>query len=328
MKGNMRILLGLIILISITISCSPSDDSYVRGNWVQRSIFDGTPRSNAVGFVLDNMGYAGTGYDGDDYLNDFWQYNMDGDYWVQKASFPGVARTSASGFSLNGKGYIGIGYDGLNELSDFWQYAPDTNSWIQKADFGGGVRMGAVEFGANNIGYIGTGYDGSKEKKDFWKYDPNTDTWTEIYGFGGNKRRDATTFVINDKVYLGTGLSNGSYVTDFWEFDPATEVWTSKLDLDDDSSYSIVRSNAVGFTIDGLGYIATGYNGGAVATLWEYDPSTDLWENITSLEGSVRQDAVSFSTGYKGFVLFGRSGSYYLDDIYELFPQQEYDSTD
>lgn len=327
MKSNMRSLLGLVALFVVIMSCS-SDDDYERGNWIERSIFDGTPRSNAVGFVIDNMGYIGTGYDGDDYLNDFWQYNIDGDYWVQKADFPGVARTSASAFSIDGKGYIGIGYDGLNELSDFWQYNPDTNSWEQKADFGGGVRMGAIEFGINGTGYIGTGYDGDKEKKDFWKYDPNTDVWTELYGFGGDKRRDATTFIIDDKVYLGTGLSNGSYVTDFWVFDPTTEVWTSLLDLDEEDDYSIVRSNAVGFTINGLGYLATGYYGGAMSDVWEYDPLTDVWENITSLEGSIRQDAVSFSTDYKGYVLFGRSGSYYLDDIYELFPQEEYDDED
>lgn len=329
-KHKMKNLLGLIFLSVALLNCS-TDDDYVRGNWVSRSIFDGVPRSNAVSFVIGNMGYAGTGYDGRYYLNDFWQYNIDGDYWVQKATFPGVARTSASAFSINGKGYLGIGYDGLNRLSDFWEYDPIANSWEQKADFAGGPRMAAVEFAVNNMGYIGTGYDGSNERKDFWKYDPTIGEkgeWTEIYGFGGNKRMDGASFVIADKVYVGTGVSNNSYVTDFWMFDSATEVWTKKLNLNAEDDYSIIRSNAVGLSINGLGYIATGSSGGAVGTLWEYTPSTDTWENITTLEGSARQDAISFSTVDRGFVLFGRSGSYYLDDIYELFPQQEYDDED
>ncbi|WP_350355204.1 hypothetical protein [Leeuwenhoekiella parthenopeia] len=65
-----------------------------------------------------------------------------------------------------------------------------------------------------------------------------------------------------------------------------------------------------------------------MASTWEYDPLLDEWENITALEATARQDAVGFSTGLKGIVSLGRTGSLYLDDTYELFPQQEYDDED
>ncbi|MBP0905207.1 Kelch repeat-containing protein [Mariniflexile gromovii] len=328
MKNNKTLLILIISMASITfIGCS-SDEDTDRGNWQERSVFDGTPRSNSVSFTIGDFGYMGTGYDGDDYLNDFWQYNIEGNYWVQKADFPGVARSSASGFAIDDKGYVGVGYDGDDELADFWEYNPTTNAWTQKANFGGGVRRAAVEFGINGKGYIGTGNDGDNDKKDFWKYDPVTDAWSELVGFGGEKRVDATTFTINNKVYLGTGVSNGLYKVDFWEFDPTTEVWTRKNDLDEDDDYSIIRSNAVGLNIGGLGYIATGYYGGAIKTIWEYDPTFDTWEEISALEATVRQDAVAFSNGSRGFVLMGRTGSLYLDDIYELFPMDDYDDED
>lgn len=328
MKSKIQVLVQAVISSILIISCSGSD-SYQRGNWKVRSVFDGVPRSNVVGFVIDNKGYMGTGYDGDDYLKDFWEYDFEGDYWIQKADFPGSARTSASGFALNGKGYLGIGYDGDTELSDFWQYDPNSNSWTQKADFGGGVRRAATGFAVNgSYGYIGTGYDGDNDRKDFWKYDPSSNEWSEMVGFGGNKRRDATSFIIDNTVYLGTGASNGIYLNDFWKFDPTSEVWTRLQDLDEDSDYNIKRSNAVGFSINGLGYIVGGYASGAISSTWEYDPTSDTWEEITSLEATARQDALSFTNGSRGYVLLGRSGSLFLDDVYELFPQEEYDDAD
>ena len=305
-----------------------SDDEGDRGNWIERSVFDGIPRSSTANFVIGNSGYIGTGYDGDDYLGDFWEYNFEGNYWVQRATFPGVPRSAASGFSIGDKGYIGIGYDGDLELLDFWEYDAGSNVWTQKADFGGGVRRSAVAFSGNNVGFIGTGYDGDNDRKDFWKYVPSTDEWIELVGFGGDKRRDATSFEIGGKIYVGTGISNGLYTDDFWEFDPTTEVWQRKRDLDAEDDYNILRSNAVGLSMDGLGYISTGNTNGVLTSTWEYNPSTDIWTEITGLEGTARQDAVGFSNGSKGFVLMGRTGSLYLDDNYELFPQQEFDDED
>ena len=328
MRYNRKIIISLLITSLLIGSCSGDDDNEDRGNWVERSVFDGIPRSNAISFTIDNMGYMGTGYDGDDYLSDFWAYDIDGNYWSQKASFPGTPRSSASGFKINDKGYLGVGYDGDNELSDFWEYDSNSNLWSQKSDFGGGVRRATVGFGINNYGFIGTGYDGDNDKKDFWKYDPTTDEWSELVGYGGNKRKDAITFIIGDKVYLGTGISNGIYQDDFWEFDSLSETWTKKNDLDYEDDYRVLRSNAVGFSIGNLGYIVGGYNLGALGSVWEYSPGLDTWEEITPLEATFRQDAVSFSNNNRAYVLLGRTGSLYLDDNYELFPQEYYNEDD
>ncbi len=329
MIKNRHLLVGLSIIISILATgCSSDDDNYERGNWVVRSVFDGVPRSNAVGFTIGNKGYMGTGYDGDDYLQDFWEYDIEGNYWVQKADFPGAGRSAAVGFSIDDKAYIGTGYSGTTELEDFYEYDPSTNTWERKADFLGGVRREAIGFGVDGNGYIGTGYDGKNDKKDFYKYNPETNVWTEVVGFGGDKRKSATSFTIDNQVYIGTGTTNGLYNTDFWVFNPATEIFTQLNDLNEEDDYQVARYNAVSFNMQGYGYIVTGYSGGASSTIWEYDPLDDTWEEITSLEGVSREDAVGFSTGERAYVLLGKSGTLYLDDIYELFPQQEYDDED
>ncbi|KJD35752.1 galactose oxidase [Tamlana sedimentorum] len=310
----------LFVMALLTVSCNNDDDSDEYGNWVESSTFDGDSRGNAVSFTIGDKGYLITGHDGDDYLNDTWEYNSEFDYWVKRADFPGNARSGAVGFALNGKGYIGTGYDGFDELNDFWEYDPDTNQWAQKADFIGSPRFGAIGFSVNGYGYIGTGDDGS-EQKDFYKYDATTDTWEQLVGFGGEKRKDAAVFVINDVAYIGTGTNDGAVEYDFYSFDGTT--WTKLTDLDDDDlDEDIVFYSSAGFALNGKGYLATGLQGAVSNECWEYDPSTDSWDEMPNFEGSSRQDASAFSFDSKAYVLMGRSGNYYFDDVWEFRPDE------
>ncbi|GLB49032.1 Kelch repeat-containing protein [Neptunitalea lumnitzerae] len=317
------------VFAALLVSCNNDDDSDSIGNWVKRSTLDGKARSSAVSFVIGNKGYIATGYDGDDYLNDTWEYNISNDYWMQKADFPGAARTAASAFVVSGEGYVGSGYDGTNELGDFYKFDPDSNTWTQIADFPENPRRGAVGFAGSSYGYFGSGTDGDNDRKDFWKYDPSNDSWEEIVGFGGDKRHDAVTFTIDDKVYFGTGVENGTYLTDFWMFDTSSETWTELEDLDDDDDYDVIRSGAAAFSINGYGYIACGVYSSQLTSVWEYDPSNDTWEEKTNFERESRLYPVAFSTGTQGFVLLGRNGSNaYLDDMMEFDPFAEYDDED
>ena len=114
-KSKILFLATLIMSLFFASCTSDDEDDDEYGNWVESSTFDGNSRANSVSFTIGTKGYLVTGYDGDDYLADTWEYNSEADYWVQKASFPGVARSSAVGFSINGKGYLGTGYDGSDE---------------------------------------------------------------------------------------------------------------------------------------------------------------------------------------------------------------------
>jgi len=327
------ILFATVLSSLFFVSCSnDNDDDDLIGNWIKKSAFDGPARSSATSFVIGDYAYVATGYTGDVYLKDLWAYDSNGDFWEQKADFTGVGRSSASSFALNQKGYVGLGYDGTNKLKDFYQYDPSSNSWTQKTDFGGTGRYGAVGFQAAGKAYFGTGYDGNY-LKDFYQYNDVTNTWTLVNGFSGNKRRNATVFVISDKAYLVTGVNNGSYQEDFWEFNPATDVWTRKRDIDKDTNdddsynddYAITRSNASSFSMNGLGYIVGGEN---IKTVWEYNPSTDLWVERTPMEGATRSDAVGFAINNRGFYMLGRVGSAYYDDTWEFKPQDEQSDDD
>ncbi|MBN2775032.1 MAG: galactose oxidase [Prolixibacteraceae bacterium] len=324
-------MLIISLTLIITTACNNDDDEELQGNWSELSDFDGVPRSDAVGFAINDKGYIGTGYDGDDRLNDFWEYSVSGNYWTQKADFPGEARNGAVGISIGEKGYIGTGYNGEDKLNDFWEYDPSTNTWEQKADYMGSARYGAVGFSIDNKGYIGTGYDGNY-LKDFYAYTPESNSWEKIISIDGSKRRDAAAFVINGIGYVVSGIDNGSYEYDFCAYDPSTGKWTEKRDIsnvtddDYDNDYtSIVRINGVGLSFNGKGYLVSGSTSSVNTNVWEYDPVTDLWEERTSFEGTARTEAVGFGIGSFGYISTGRSSSYYFDDIWRLDPTAEYD---
>jgi N-acetylneuraminic acid mutarotase len=333
-----NLLLGISVFAFAALSgCSKdssSDDTTLVGNWVRKGDFEGVARSEAVSAELNGKEYAGLGFDGTTRLKDFWVYDPATDFWERKADFPGVARNSGVAFSAAGKIYVGLGFDGVNKLNDFWAYDPASNSWAQVANFGGSARYSAKAFSISDKGYVVSGYDGS-QLKDFWKYDPLTNIWTQEVSPGGSKRSDAVVFVINNRAYLATGINNGSYINDFWMYNPeGGGTWTEKTkisnvsDDDYDDDYTIVRSNAVAFSINGKGYITTGTNGSYTTTTWEYDPGTDRWTAKTGFQGTAREGAIGFNVGNRGFVALGRSSSYRFDDVRELSPDAAEVDTD
>ncbi len=333
---NKLLLPFAIITIALIYSCdtNSSDEKEYVGNWVEMSDYEGVRRSDAVAFSIGTKGYVGTGFDGDIRLNDFWEYDSERDSWLQVADFPGTAREGASAFSADNKGYVCLGYDGNNKLNDLYEFNPATNTWSQKTDFPGSARYGAISMTLNDKGYVGSGYDGNC-LKDFWQYDPLTDTWTQKTSIGGGKRQDAVAFTLNGKGYVCTGIDNGSYETDFLEYDPDTDLWNKKKGIGDvtDESYdddysTIVGINKVAFAIGGKAYIATGTYGSMILDVWEWDPTTDLWELKTKFEGSSRTEAVSFIIGDRAFVTTGKNSSYYFDDLWEFKPFDEYNEYD
>ena len=320
----------LIVLLVLPQGCdSGDDDDELLGNWMELSDFEGVPRSDAVAFTIGGKAYLGTGYDGDDCLQDFWEYDPEVNNWLRKADFPGVARNGAVGFGTDTKGYIGTGYDGTDELKDFYEYDPQSDTWTRIADFGGTARYGAVAFCIENKGYVGTGYDGNA-LKDFWEYDPGSNEWTKKISLEGGKRRDAIAFVIDKKGYVCTGIDNGAFEYDFWEYDPSGDSWTKKRSIYDESDddydndyTTITGTHKVAFSVNGKGYVASGGLNTIGTVVWEYDPTSDLWEEKTSLEGSSRLEGCGFSIGDLGYISTGRNGSYYFDDLWGFDPTVE-----
>jgi predicted porin len=81
-------------------------------------------------------------------------------------------------------------------------------------------------------------------------------------------------FSINGKGYIATGGA-GNAGTSVWEYDPASDLWNKKTSFE-----STGRTEAVGFSIGGYGYVTTGMNSGYYFDdLWGFKPNDEQQSN-------------------------------------------------
>jgi len=186
-------------------------------------------------------------------------------------------------------------------------------TWVRKADFGGAGRQRASGFAIGGTGYIVGGFSNQLKitPKDFWAYDAASNSWTKKADFPGNGREFGIAFSINGKGYFGLGYDDPFRLNpegaDFWEYDPATDQWTKKRDVP-----FITREAAVGFAMNGKGYVGLGTNfnySTQYRDFWEYDPAIDTWTKKADYPG----DGIFLGTGFSinglGYVGFGASSN-------------------
>jgi N-acetylneuraminic acid mutarotase len=181
--------------------------------------------------------------------------------------FPGSPRYDAAAFAIGNYGYVTTGYDGTYQ-KDFWQYDPATGpkgTWTQKTSFGGQKRSGAIAFVYGTKGYIVTGYDNGQECGDLWYYDAALDQWVQlrnIYNSNTSQTYDdnytnierdhGVGFVIGDSAFITTG-ENGGLLQATWGYNFAQDQWVQRSPFE-----GTARQGAVGFSLNGYGYICTG----------------------------------------------------------------------
>lgn len=163
--------------------------------------------------------------------------------------------------------------------------------------------------------------------------------WVHRSTFGGTSTAIGVgypaSFVINNIAYVGTGVNPGapsSKLQHFWSytegpiingaFDSSIAVgtWTQVADF-----IGLARSNAIGFTAAGKGYVGTGLanDGNTVyADFYSYNATTNTWALADSLYNDSasfpRYDAASFSfdTLGVGYVMTGTDGFNYFNDFW------------
>ena len=234
--------------------------------------FPGVARNGAVGFSIGTKGYIGTGYDGDDELKDFYEYDSETNEWTQLADFPGTARVRALGFSINGFGYVGTGNDGSDQ-KDFYRYDPATNTWEQEFGFGGEKREEASAFVIDNIAYVLGGYENESSVRDFYSFDGTT--WTQLTDLDDEDEDNevqiarGSAFAIGGKGYVGVGVTTTLEDT-LWEYTPADDSWDEVPGF-----VGSVRQYSSAFTFDSLdrAYILLGTNGSSYFNdVYEFEP--------------------------------------------------------
>lgn len=325
----MKIILRRTIIFTLLIfnfQCS-NFNSFAQSpnSWIRRADFPGTPRISSVAFSIGTKGYIGTGQDSSgNLLSDFWEYNPSSDSWTQLADFAGSARRGAVGFAIGSNGYIGTGNDGTNDLLDFWEYNSSFNSWVQKRSLGIATtnpRRDAASFAINNKGYVATGYDGTiKYSKECWQFDGDT-TWIKKADVGSgavteNWRRWAVGFAIDTTGYLGCGFNySQDWRKDFWRYNAGTNTWTQVANYG-----GTARSNAIGFSVQGKGYVGTGTDMYFRNDFWQFDPANNSWLQVADYPAGTILGGIGFSINGSGYAGLGRDSLAYRNDFWQYTP--------
>ncbi len=137
--------------------------------------------------------------------------------------------------------------------------------------------------------------------------------WTQKAYFTPGNRAGAFAFAIGNKGYVGSGVTQISptsiaYVSDFWEYDPSLDVWTQM------ASYPTAVSSPAAFSIGGLGYVTTGFDGVSYLTnTYAYNPATNTWTAKAAFAGAARYTTSCFTIGTYAYVGLGKSGPYHSD---------------
>jgi N-acetylneuraminic acid mutarotase len=254
--------------------------------------FPGTPREQAVAFVVNNKLYVGLGYNDDDNngetLADFWEYDPDQKLWSPIGAFP-LALQNAVAFVVDGRAFVGTGRkDDGNWENRFWEFNASNKTWPTSpyTTIPSDLREGAFAFVINSTAYVGGGFSNNTYFKDMYLFNP------------------------------GSEAAMKSYI----------------LNNDDDSDYydefvaAVGRQNVVTMVDNGMAYFATGSNPSALSSVYQYDPGAESWVQKTALEGSPRTHAVGFVFNSRMILGTGNSGSSYFNDFWEFKPNEDYDA--
>ena len=151
--------------------------------------------------------------------------------------------------------------------------------------------------------------------------------WQKRAGYPWNGLAYASTFVIGDKGYVVGGYNgNNALRREVYVFDHTAGAgadnygeWTALNLL---PSEIPARYQAVGFSVNGKGYMGTGWafiGTDDVTTLkdfWQYDPNTDTWMEVAPLPENAhkRRGAIAFSLTDTNGKEWGYVGCGYTDD--------------
>ena len=251
---------------------NPQSDS-----WTQKANLPGSPRRDAISFVINDFAYVGSGMDSlsgptGNTLKDFWRYNPITNSWSAVADFPGAGGQGvyfATGFSVAGKGYLCGGKIGPNMYSSqLWEYKPSNNQWMQRANFPGGVRYQMLSFVIGSKAYVGMGTDQNIFKKDMYCYNPGANNWEPIAQFPAYERASATTFTLEGRGFVCLG-NTGGLLKDLIEYNPQTDAWTLRPEFGGSA-----RKGAISFVIGNKAYVGTGKGvSGKKASWYVYAPA-------------------------------------------------------
>ena len=208
-------------------------------------------------------------------------FNMISGNWTNKNGYTLSNNTPPTikigSFAANNKGYVLLNSAGAIPGIEIKEYDPLANTWIYK--YGSLYSMnffGNIIQSSNRFLFLAN-------NKKLAEYNINLNELTAKADYPDTHvDLNAFSFSIGDIIHAGTGgymSSSGNTVTsnnthaDYWTYNINTNVWTKQDPFDGGN-----RSNALGFTYNGKGYVLGGYK--VDSSLMQRVGCHDLWRYV------------------------------------------------
>ena len=170
-------------------------------------------------------------------------------------------------------------------------------------------RHHTISFSINNMGYSICGNTPSGNSKNVQEYDPVNDSWTDLGDYPGPARGQGIGQTWNGKGYFGFGYEpSGTKLNDLWEFDPISNTFTQLP-----SCPGVVRTHPALVILNGKIYTGMGSGTTNLSDWWEYDITTQVWTQKTSIPIARHHPYQFILNGYV-YVGSGHQSSWYKYD--------------
>jgi N-acetylneuraminic acid mutarotase len=295
---------ALLLIAGLLLSTLPAQE----GTWTRRADMP-VDLWRAATFVIDGIGYVGTGAYDTEWTNRFWTYDPAADVWDTIPPLPDTGSDDNSGFVIDGRGYIGGGASDKH----FWRYDPATQTWTQLPD----LPLLSIKF-ERTLGFS-CGQKGFfmvlSGDRDLYEYDPLTNNWTQRANYPGVVSRSAIAVSTDSLGFVGVGFGYDPQTEppgnthEWYAYDPRLDEWVQKADFP-----GISRNDAIAFATDSVVYVGMGISPGPVfpTDFWAYHISSDTWTQVASYPDGLGIDiGFAFAIDGKGYVGTGQARYFY-----------------
>ena len=266
-------------------------------------------KHHPVTFAIDGVGYSATGWDASEGPSrDFYKYDPAADEWSIMPQFSGAPRSFAIGYAYEGKGYVGFGATVTAYLGDIWEFNPSNESWSFLTTCPCSPRRHPAFLMANDKIFVGLGDGANGNLNDWWEYDMIADQWTQLPNLPGPQRHHPFQFSVNGELYAGMGHGTlaPTIYNDWYHFDQVSSTWETMDDFPGEA-----RVAGTQFDHGDYGYVLSGdgdnHSFMQTGESWQYDPSTDDWNQFPSHPGISLWAPGSFVIGDTIYFLGGEN---------------------
>jgi len=168
-------------------------------------------------------------------------------------------------------------------------------------------RGRGVTFVLNDILYITCGVKNASQVifvNTMWEYNMVSSGWSQAdsLSFPGAPRRDPVVFTMGNNAFVGTGQGLSQTYKDFYQFNTDSKKWTEVATPDNFQP----RYEANAFCLNGKGYVISGFNGGILNDVWQYDGDNNLWKRMNNFPDNF-YGGISISNNTRSFTGFGQT---------------------